>query len=220
MRKRPFLLLILTLYLLLALGYGVINPLFEAPDEHWHYFTAQFIADNKRLPVVAPGDEYDEWLSQEAAQPPLYYLLSALLIVPIDVADARAQVWLNPLAWIGNAEATVNVNRMVHTPAEAWPWHGLALAAHLLRGVSALLGLGTLLCVYGSGRLLWPERRDRALLAAALVAFWPQFGFLHGAISNDPLIIFVQFPQRLHTCGSGSLRAFCRYCIRHSSVSR
>ncbi len=53
------------------------------------------------------------------------------------------------------------------------------------------LGLGTLFCLYGSGRLIWPRRPEIALLATALVAFLPQFAFLHSAITNDALIIFL-----------------------------
>ena len=46
------LILILVLYLLITLAYGAVNPLFEAPDEHWHFFTAVYIAENQRLPVL------------------------------------------------------------------------------------------------------------------------------------------------------------------------
>ncbi len=184
-----FLPLILLLFSMIAISYSVVNPLFEAPDEHWHYFTAQYIADTGKLPSVE--GEYDEWLSQEAAQPPLYYLFGAILIAPIDASGAKEKIWLNPYAWIGNAAALANVNRMVHTPVEAWPWHGFALAAHLLRGMSILFGLGTLLCVYASGRLLWPSDPQKSYLAVALTGFLPQFDFIHSAISNDSLIIFL-----------------------------
>jgi hypothetical protein len=187
--RRRWLALILAAYLLLAFAYGRVNPLFESPDEHWHYFTTQYIADHWRLPAVTA--DYNEWLSQEAAQPPLYYLLGALLIAPIGAEQGREWVWLNPFAVIGDASATTNINRFVHTPAEAWPWQDFALAAHLLRLFSTLLGLGTLLCIYGSGRLLWPAAPEIALLATALTAFLPQFLFLHAAISNDTLIIFL-----------------------------
>ncbi|HID52809.1 MAG TPA: hypothetical protein EYP41_12335, partial [Anaerolineae bacterium] len=180
---------ILGLYLLITIAYGLINPLFEAPDEIWHYFTAQYIAETRELPYVA--EEPDLWLSQEAAQPPLYYLLSALLITPVDTADARQEVWPNPLAYPGDASLQANINQFIHSPREMWPWDGYVLAAHLLRLFSTLLGLGTLLCVYGSGRLLWPNDTRKALLAMALVAFLPQFNFLHASISNDPLIIFL-----------------------------
>ncbi len=186
MRSRFSFLLILLGYLFVTLAYGVVNPLFEAPDEHWHYFTAHYIADNGRLPVVE--EDYDEWLGQEAAQPPLYYALGALLIAPLDTAGTREQVWLNPYAWIGNASALANINRVVHTATEAWPWQGYVLAAHLLRILSTLFGLGTLLAIYGSGRLLWPDDPVPALLATGLVAFLPQFNFIHAAITNDTLI--------------------------------
>ena len=182
------LLLILAAYLMVTTGYNLLNPLFEAPDEHHHYFTAQYIAENGRLPIAS---ETDEWLRQEAAQPPLYYIVGALLIAPVDTAGSHEQIWLNPQANIGNPAALTNINRMVHTSPEAWPWAGFALAAHLLRGVSTLLGLGTLLCLYGSGRLLWPNHPENALLGTALAAYLPQFNFLHGSITNDALIILL-----------------------------
>ena len=188
-RRRALLGLILAAYLAVTLAYGALNPLFEAPDEHWHFFTAAHIADTGRLPQVT--DPPDEWLGQEAAQPPLYYLLGGLLIAPLDTAAARDAVQLNPFAWIGDASALANVNRMIHNPADAWPWADWALAAHLLRVFSTLLGLGTLLCIYGSGRLLWPESTTRPLMATALVAFLPQFNFLHASITNDALVIFL-----------------------------
>lgn len=188
-RGRGWLALLLLAYTIVTVAYGLVNPLFEAPDEHWHYFTAQYIAEQRALPAVAPGEDYDVWLSQEAAQPPLYYLLSSLLIAPLDTRGARQQVWPNKFADIGDAGALINVNRFVHTDQESWPWNGYALAAHLLRLFSTLLGLGTLQFIYGSGRLLWPGDWRRPLLAVGLVAFLPQYNFLHASVSNDPLII-------------------------------
>lgn len=191
-RRRHLLLsLILAGYVIITLLYGLINPLFEAPDEHWHYFTAQYIADNNQLPYVAPGNSYDEWLSQEAAQPPLYYMLGSLLITPIDTAGGREEVWFNKFRSIGDASDVMNLNRFVHTEAEAWPWEGYALAAHILRGLSTLLGLGTLICIYLTGRIMWANDAYRALLATALVAFLPQYNFHHAAVTNDALIIFL-----------------------------
>ncbi len=189
-RRRLLLTLILAGYLIVTLLYGVVNPLFEAPDEHWHYFTAQSIAENGRLPYVAAGADYDEWLSQEAAQPPLYYLIGALFIAPVDTSAAREEVWPNKFTSVGDASALININRFVHSEPDAWPWEGYALAAHILRWLSTLAGLGTLLCIYLAGRLLWPRDAYRALLAVALVAFLPQYNFLHASASNDPLIIF------------------------------
>jgi 4-amino-4-deoxy-L-arabinose transferase-like glycosyltransferase len=187
-RQRVFLLLILGLYLLLALGYGALNPLFEAPDEHWHYFTAQTIRETGRLPQVA--DDPDPWTAQEAAQPPLYYVLGAAVLTPFDTAEARELIWPNPAVQLGDAGSPTNINAFVHGPSEAWPWRGYALGAHALRAMSAIFGLGTLLFIYGSALLVWPKAPTRALLAMAMIAFLPQFAFLHGSITNDVLIAF------------------------------
>ncbi len=204
---RLLLLFTLAVYLILAVGYGLVTPLFETPDEQLHYFTADFIAREGRLPQIGdPG-----LMGQEAAQPPLYYALAALLVRAAqaragdqllwanprtDTSAVAGQLWHNPQADPvdprGESRATppINVNMFIHSPAEAWPWQGYALAAHLIRLLSALFGLGTLLCIYGAGRVVWPAAPDRALLAVALVAFLPQFAFLHGAVSNDAAITF------------------------------
>lgn len=175
--------LILLLYGLLVVGYGWRNPLFEAPDEHHHYFTVEYIATHWQLPAVA--DEADGWMRQEAAQPPLYYLLGAALIAPlrVDPAGTRAAIQTNPYVQLGDPTVTLNFNAFIQPTGASY-----ALAAHLLRLLSGLMGAGTLLCIYGSGRLLWPNRPARAWLAMALVAFLPQFLFIQAAISNDPLI--------------------------------
>ena len=179
--------LILILYLLLAAAYGAANPLFEAPDENHHYFNVQQIVATGKLPVVTP----DSLAQQEAAQPPLYYLLAAWLIAPLKPDADSGDMWPNPNIHFSHERTTQNINAFVHMPVEAWPWQGYVLAVHLLRLLSTFLGLGTLLCMYASGRLLLPAEWEFALLAVGLTAFLPQYLFLHSAISNDSLIIFL-----------------------------
>ena len=190
--SRTLLALILVIYLLLALGYGIVTPLFEAPDEHLHYFTADFIAREGRLPTTRdPG-----LMAQESAQPPLYYVLGALIARATGGASDLPQLWPNPRSNPADpygeslARPPLNANVFIHGPAEAWPWRGYVLSAHLIRMLSTLLGLGTLLCIYGAGRTVWPGNPERSLSAVALVAFLPQFAFVHGAVSNDAAITF------------------------------
>ncbi|MEM7333619.1 MAG: glycosyltransferase family 39 protein [Chloroflexota bacterium] len=183
----PFLWGILLLYLLITVGYSLINPLFETPDEHFHFFTITHIVNQRELPQIP--ETYDPYLGPEPAQPPLYYILSALIVAPFDTQDAREQMVFNPFAWIGSADAVVNLNRTLVTPYEQWPWRGYAWPAHLVRLFSVALGLGVVLCVYSSARLLFDE--PIALLSTAMVAFLPQFNFIHSAVTNDALITFL-----------------------------
>lgn len=197
----PLLWLILAGYLALAVAYGLVNPLFEAPDEHLHFFTAVWIAENNALPSVpqpaterffVPETESD-WLGQEAAQPPLYYLLASLVVRPFDTSHGREQTIFNPFVRLGDTNAPANRNGFVQAYND---WRGPepaghVWAAHLLRALSALVGLGTLLCIYASARLLWADAPERALVAVTLVAFLPQFTFQHSAISNDVLVTFL-----------------------------
>ncbi len=187
--NHPIIYGIICVYLFITLLYSVVNPLFEAPDEQWHFFTADYIKENGRLPFVTVP--HNPWTAQEAAQPPLYYVMGAILITPFDTSDAKSHLWLNPWATIGDASNLTNVNRIIHTEREDWPWRGYVAAAHVLRAFSAVLGIGTLWCIYRSARLLWPDEPYHALLATALPAFLPQFNFIHATISNDPMIIFL-----------------------------
>ena len=205
MSRRP-LALILTLYFLLAAGYGIASPPFETPDENLHYFTAAYIAREGRLPTTHDPD----LMGQEAAQPPLYYAAASLFVRAfdpdggaealwpnprVDVSSVAGNLWISPLAspnprGESGARPAINANMFVRVPEEDWPWRDYALAVHAIRLFSAVLGLGTLLCIHAAGRVVWPERPDRALLATALVAFLPQFAFIHAAVSNDAAITF------------------------------
>ncbi|MCB0035847.1 MAG: hypothetical protein KDE51_17570, partial [Anaerolineales bacterium] len=63
----------------LATAVSLINPLFEAPDEHLHYRFVRDLLNEQQLPI----QELDEPPSQ-SHQPPLYYALGALLVASVD----------------------------------------------------------------------------------------------------------------------------------------
>lgn len=184
-----WLILLLIGYLAVTVTYSVVNPLFEAPDEHHHFAVAHFLAETGQLPVI--DGAADAWLGQEAAQPPLYYGLASVLLRPIAVEYPVENVWINPFVQLGDAGSPTNRNFLVHTSAEMWPWQDWALGVHVLRLFSVALGLGTLFFIFGAGNTLWPDKPYRALLATTLVAFLPQFNFLHSYVNNDVLIIFL-----------------------------
>ena len=172
-------------YLVLALVYAWVTPLFETPDETWHFWYVKYLADGQGLAVVT-ADERPLW-RQEGTQPPLYYLLGAGLIRPIDTSDALAVIQRNPHANIGRADLPGNRNAVL--PVARAPFGGTAEAAQVVRWLSVLLGLVTVLSVYGLAAETFPGDSLLPAAAALFVAFVPQFLFLSCSINNDNLVV-------------------------------
>lgn len=179
-------LLIALVFLILAVTYSVVTPIFESPDELWHYPFVWHVAQTGQLPVQNPGRP--QLWAHEGSQAPLYYLLAGLLTAPIPADDLPLLLYHNPHADIGRVSPDKNVNIVVHTARENWPWTGAVLAIHIARLFSTLLSVGTVLSIYALGRVLWPERPALAWLAMTFVAFNPMFIFISGSVSNDTMI--------------------------------
>lgn len=186
-RKQEIFLISLA-YFLIGIVYALSTPPLEASDEYKHFPFVQYVQQNWRLPELEP-EEPGLWL-QEGAQPPLYYGLMALLILPVDTTDLTAVHQSNPHAFVGNPNQIGNKNLIIHQPnQEAFPWQGTVLAIYLIRLASIGLGVGTIWIVFRLGTLLFDERTG--LLAAALTAFNPMFLFVSAAVNNDSLAIFL-----------------------------
>lgn len=186
-RERLILYLILAGYVVLASIYSIVTPIFEASDELWHYPMVKYLADNGlRLPSQDPANP-GPW-RQEGSQPPLYYMLSAILTAGIDTSDIDYVRRQNPHADIGVVRPDGNANMLVHrTEAEGFPWRGTVLAVHIVRFFSVALGLGTVLVTYQLAKEIFPDQPLIALGAAALNAFLPMFLFISGSVNNDNL---------------------------------
>ncbi len=183
--------LILATFIVLGVLYSVITPIFEASDELWHYPFVKHLADGNGLPVQDAN--VDQPWRQEGSQPPLYYALSALVTFWIDTDDAYEGhpplLWYNPHVDNGLLTADGNTNLVVHSRQEAFPWHGTALAVHLIRFLSVLMGAATVLLTYLIALEVFPGREALALGAAAINAFTPMFLFISGAVNNDNLVV-------------------------------
>jgi len=178
----------LALYLVLALIYNSATPIFEASDEFRHYLTIRYLTLNHALPVLQPSaDPFAPW--QEAGQPPLYYFAGAVLSGWVDTSNLPQITDFNPHAQAGVPSTSPdNKNLFVHSAAEDFPYHGVSLAAHLVRLFSILLGAGTVWLTYLLARTVAPGYPASQLLAMALVAFNPQFLFVAASVDNDNLI--------------------------------
>jgi 4-amino-4-deoxy-L-arabinose transferase-like glycosyltransferase len=175
--ERPIALLV-AVFVVLGVVYSVIVPLWEAPDEVAHFAYVTHLVRTRSLPVQQTG------VLDEAHQPPLYYVVAALVSSVADLNDTTGAYQRNPgFVWAGQGGSEHNA--ALHHTAETFPYRGIALAAHLARWVSVLTGAVTVAFTYAIARRIFPETRGLALLAAALTAFNPQFLFVSGSASLD-----------------------------------
>jgi hypothetical protein len=186
--SRLGLLIILIAFAGLGLLYDLTVPMFEKPDELKHFAVIQYIQTERQLPVVEEG-VYQPW-DQEGTQPPLYHLLAAAATAWLDLSDfrepSRNPHYVDERSFIWRERG--NNNLYLHPPGEAWRSEPMLAAARLARWLSLLAGLGTVFLTYLLARLTFAgESPWLPLLAAALVAFIPQFLHVNSAITNDSL---------------------------------
>lgn len=198
---------LLGLFVLLAGGYSALIPLGEAADEVSHYSYVRYVATHRALPPVIPGTT----VYGETFQPPLYYVLAAPLTAWLPATGEEnlgldLPVENNPAGGLPDAPT----GRLLLQPAAArWPWQGEALAWHLARGLSVLLGVVTIAATAALGRRLFPGEPWTGWLAALLVALLPTFTGLSAAVTNDSLATMLAallLLQIARLCGEGPER--------------
>ena len=155
---------ILVAYLALAGLYAVRTPDWQAPDEPAHYNYVRQIADEGRLPVIAPGDwqqDYQEALKASGFDPALLDRLDT-----IQYEDHQPPLYY-----------------LLQTPVYALSGGDLLA----LRLASALLGAGAVIGAWAVIRAALPGRRSLALAGAGFVAFLPQHLSILASVNNDAL---------------------------------
>lgn len=173
---------LLSAFAVLVLLHGWATPLFEAPDEVWHYAYVRWLAEGNGLPSMLDDTS---GANQEVAQPPLYYAVAACLSAPFPDDDLQALFWHNPnFGYQAPGSVADNKNMLIHTELERFPGSGAVLAVRVTRLTSLIFGLLTIFAAWGLGLEAFGNRRA-ALLTAALVAFHPQFVFISSVVSND-----------------------------------
>jgi hypothetical protein len=183
-KHEPILILLVVTFLLFAGLYSVVIPAFESPDEPGHFYYVVHLVKTRSLPIQRIGE------LGEAHQPPLYYLVAAIAALPADLDNPAGAFRGNPqFIWAGQGGNDVNAG--LHNSIETFPYEGQALALHLARGVSVLMGLITVVFTVLIGWKVFPDYRVVGFLAGALVAFNPQFLFISGSVNNDNLLVMV-----------------------------
>lgn len=161
--RRPIIALALV-YLLIGALFAFNTPDWQAPDEPAHYNYIAQVAANGCCPVILQGDWNRDYLTRLTSTRFHPTLLPAL-------ASIQYEDHQPPLYYVLGAA----VFRFTNSSLIA------------LRLYSVVLGLGVVLCAYGIGYLMLPQRPWIALGAAALVAFLPQHVHILASVGNDAL---------------------------------
>ena len=173
-RDRRLLGFIMVVYVTLTIINNVMLPLFEAPDEADHYRFARWLASGQAYPDLIQNAAV---AGHEIWQTPLYYYVISPVVGLAQGGEPHETAPLNPGYQAGYSRLV-----HIHTAAELFPYTGTALAVHLARLITAGFGIGVILITNSLAHSIWPRA---ALLAAALVAFNPQFVFMSSVINND-----------------------------------
>ncbi|HLZ10930.1 MAG TPA: glycosyltransferase family 39 protein, partial [Chloroflexota bacterium] len=174
---------IISIFVLLATTYNATNPVFEAPDEVWHYLYVRHLADQHTLPRL--DDPSTGSLSQqESFQAPIYYVTAALLTFWAPRRDFAEIAVHNFAGSMGDPGGVGNRNMNLHGPDQQFPYHGEILTVHLVRAVTTLWGVAAVIFTFLAARRVF-NSEYLALAATAVVALNPEFLYLSAAVSND-----------------------------------
>ena len=183
--------IIISLYLLIGLGWALAIPPFEKPDEINHVAFIQLVALSGGWPDLRhPQSILVGW---EAQQPPLYYLVGAATYRAVRAFGMSAtdlNGWLkrtNPNFFWKRPPRENNFFYQAGTffrPDVAFPYDLMAL-----RLMTLALGAVTVFFCYKTALLAFRNNSQLALVTTGLVAFLPQFTFITTTVSNDNLAI-------------------------------
>ncbi|MFZ4813848.1 MAG: hypothetical protein ACOYL5_04875 [Phototrophicaceae bacterium] len=176
---------LIAVFIAVAALYAWATPIFEASDELWHFGMVDYLATNRALPIQDVANPETAY-RQEGSQPPLYYILAALLVQGIDRNDFATLSQPNPHALVGIPGAVGNKNIVLHRPLQ-WPLQGTELAVYSLRVLGIGLGVVTLIGVYGTSLAL--SGRRFAIFTTGFAVFNPMFLFITASVNNDTLVI-------------------------------
>lgn len=180
--------LIMAMFVVFTVRSSAATPLGEPPDEGADFLYAHNLLVTGELPVMTTAEAMFASGSTKIHHPPLYYLISAALIAPIDRSDAADFLRRNPFGTPGTV-SVANVHYYLHPPQSVLnPHSGTLTAFWIMRLLSLSFACGTLWCIYRAGSLAFDARVG--LLAMLLTAAIPTFVFLSGSANNDNLVTF------------------------------
>lgn len=171
--ERRWLTSIFSLYVLLAFGYSMLMPIWEAPDEPAHYHIVWYLARRDRLPTLDQNYEMN--------QPKAFYYLGSWVIKALDKVDTRYSNYYVPKEYKQN----------IRIAERRFDWtddnYRFMLGVYALRWINIFFGLGSLFFIWKAFQFLVPDKSALRIAAMALTAFTPQYLHIMSSVSNDAL---------------------------------
>ncbi len=177
---------VLLIYVVIAAAHSVVAPLTIGNDEWAHFLYTRFIAEHGRLPINLAERQNRDEAGTKSDDPPLYHLIAAAAAAGVEPTRLLKPVNGNPRRQLAD-NFVVSYAFLVHNAYESFPYRGEALLWHVGSRLSILFGAAVVMLTYLTSLELFPNRRGRALVAAALLAFMPAFIFHNSVMTYDGL---------------------------------
>ena len=179
------------------LGWALISPPFQAPDEVDHFAYTQSLVERGEEPSRDAGSPLLRWstsegLALEDTAFPTDHQIGDTTVPWLALEQHRyeqAVALLHPSAANGGGYETAASHGPVYYAALA-PAYAIASSSPfsqltLMRFASALIGALAVLFTFLLARELAPGRPWLAVLAALFVSYQPMYAFISGAVNND-----------------------------------
>ncbi|MGZ9234961.1 MAG: hypothetical protein ACXW4E_05495, partial [Anaerolineales bacterium] len=169
--ERRWLISIFALYFFLAIGYSLLMPSWEAPDEPAHYHLAWHLERK--------GEYASYELNYEAQQPRFYYYLGSLVISTLNEINPKWTSYYLP------RESKHNIR--VPEPRFAWTDRNyrFLVGVHVLRWINILFGGIALWLNWKTFKFIASEKPTLCLTALAFAALTPQYLHIMSSVNND-----------------------------------
>lgn len=195
MAKNKLLLLLLFLFLVKSLAWLWFIPIFQSPDEPYHYGFIQYLGENLQRPHPRRGSV----ISQETVEISQIVNFNWEIIHPVwQGYQVDWQEKINSINKDSQENFVVHEQRTIKNPPFyywlGYPFYKIfnnsnfIFRFYSIRFLSLILGLLTVWFSYQAGLFLF-KKQLQALTLACLVGFQPMFSFISGVVNNDSAAI-------------------------------
>jgi hypothetical protein len=211
--QRRWLTVIFCLYFLLAVGYSLLMPIWEAPDEGAHFHLAWYLARK---------DQYaTEEKNYEAAQPRGYYYFGSVIIRVLDKINPDFSDYTYPREFKYN----------IRIPERRFDWNAenyrFLLGVYMLRWVNILFGALALWLNWKAFQVIAPDSPWLRMAALALMALTPQYLHIMSSVNNDTfgtvagtLLFYLTIQIVSRSQRSDDSATLAPHCVRCSAGER